>query len=90
MANDAFIEALADAHQENLIDLAELRGQCLAQISGGGGEVGFIVNASQNNKTTGQECRMDATELLAAVNRALHLVNGTAVTVTYVDFSCLR
>lgn len=87
---DAFIQALADAAEDDLFDLDALRVQCIAKIAGGGGEVAFTVNAALNGKAASQECKMDASELLAVVNQAVRLKAGTAVGITYVDFSDLR
>lgn len=90
MTTDAVAEALSIANNEGLIDLAALRLQCLAKVMAGGGEVAFIVNASLNGKAATQECKRDASELLVIVQRAIDLGTGAAVTVTHMDFSCLR
>jgi hypothetical protein len=86
----AIIEALSDAHADGAIDLTALRAKCLAAISAGDGHVAFTVGATLNGKGANQECRMDAAELLAAVNQALRLARGDAVSLTYCDFSQLR
>lgn len=88
--SDAFIQALADCHEDSLVDLAALRAQCMAKVAAGGGELGFLTSATLNGKMASQIARMDASELLAAVNSALRLVNDTAVSMTYADFSDLR
>lgn len=88
--NSAFINALADAAEEDLINLSELRQQCLAAITAGGGEIAFTTVAGLNGKNAAQECRMDASDLLAAVNQAIRINSGSAVSLTYTDFSQLR
>ncbi|HEV7405185.1 MAG TPA: hypothetical protein VGO11_19735 [Chthoniobacteraceae bacterium] len=87
--SDAFIQALADAADDELLDLTDLRAQCLAKILAGGGQIAFTTLAGQNGKSGQQECRMDAAELLAAVNQARRLSAGDAVGLTYSDFSSL-
>ena len=90
--NDAFIQALADLAEEEASDarLIELRNQAMAKVAEGGGQLAFIIQAGQNGKTGQQECKMDAAALLGAVNRALQLYRGTAVSLTYTDFSQLQ
>lgn len=87
--NDAFSQALADAASEDppLIDLAAERLKCLTTIAAGDGTIGFTIAAALNGKSAQEECRMDVTQYLAAVNQALRLVAGTAVGVSYCDFS---
>ncbi len=87
MISTSFIEALADAHSDGIIDLNTLRATCLSAIAAGGGSVSFITTAGLNGKTAQQECNMPADQLLTAVNAALRIVNGTHVGITYVDFS---
>lgn len=87
--NSAFVEALADAQTDGLIDLSALRLKCVTAIAGGDGTVSFVMRAGLNGKMAEQECRMDTTELLTAVNAALAQANGTAVGITYADFSDL-
>lgn len=86
----AFSDALADAATEGLIDLTTLRQTCLAAIAGGGGMVAFTTQAVLNGKSAQQECRLDAAELLTAVNQAIRQNGGDAVSLTYTDFSGLR
>ena len=84
---DALIQALADAHQDELIDLNALRVACLARISEGGGELGFVTDGTLNGKMARQLKSYDAGELLGFVNQALREVNDTAVSLTHCDFS---
>lgn len=87
--NSAFVDALADAAEEGAINLQELRGKCLAAIAAGQGEIAFTSAAGLNGKTAAQECRMDPTQLLGAVNSALRASRGQSVGATYADFSDL-
>jgi hypothetical protein len=90
---NALAQALTDlaAADPPAIDLNALQAQCLAKILAGGGEVAFVVGASQNGKSGNQECRLDASELLVIVNRALSTPpndsSGQVVGITYADFS---
>ena len=86
----AFIDALADAGEDGSLDLEALRQKCLAAIGqNGDGTVAFTTRAGLNGKAAEQECRMDASELLVAVNQAIRMNAGTHVSLTYTDFSYL-
>lgn len=87
-------QAYSDAAAAGLLDLNALQLQCLAKISAGGGEVAFTLTAGLNGKSTSQECRMDANELLTVINRAKATPatepEAEIVSLTYTDFSGLR
>ena len=80
---------------DSLVEQAE------TQLLAGGGELNFLISAGGNSKTGMQECRMDASEMLACAQRASDLyraaaaagggtpIDGPAVSATYADFSCL-
>ena len=90
---NALAQALADlaAADPPAIDLNGLQAQCVTKIMGGGGQIAFTVGATQNGKSGNQECRLDASELLVIVNRALATPpsdpEGQVVGLTYADFS---
>ncbi len=96
--NQNFIQGLVDKAEEmetaaegtGLTWLRGIRNQCLAKVAAGGGEIAFVTQAIQNGKQGTQEARLDCAELLGAVSRALHLLQDTGVSLTYVDFSQLR
>ena len=98
MVNQAALaQAFADLYAQDPpgIDLAALQSACVAKILAGGGEVGFVVGAAQNGKSGSQQCRLDASELLVVVNRALATPpsdpdSNQVVGVTYADFSELN
>lgn len=87
--NAAFVQALADCQEEEAIDLYALRLQCIAKIAAGGGEIAFTTRAGLNGKAAEQEARCDASDLLGAVNQAIRIASGTAVSLTYADFSAM-
>jgi len=91
MPNEAFIEALVELADErgNTNWLIALRDKAFDKIAAGGGEVGFITQATLNGKTGQQERVMDAQELFSACQAALRRYRGQEVSVTYADFSSL-
>lgn len=83
------MQALVDMADDGEIDLYAMRTQAMSKISAGGGELAFVSSGTINGKTVNREIRMDAAEMLGAVNKAIRVVNGKAVSVTYSDFSSL-
>lgn len=91
-SNEAFIQALVDIAEEAGTDasIRQIRDDALAKIAGGSGELGFVNSASLNGANAAQQLVMDPRDLLAFANEALRRYAGTAVSLTYTDFSGLR
>lgn len=90
-ASDSFILGLTDLADEvgSEEPIRELRATAYALIQNGQGEVGFLLNATINGKMAAQAKDMSASEIFEAASEALRIVRGTAVSVSYADFSRL-